>query len=58
MTRTDEMKDLTLLGNQNTKYKYDYKFSEYFCQAFTVTFLKNFHFDVIKRYILCHLGFF
>lgn len=24
MTRTEEMKDLTLLGNQNTKYKYDY----------------------------------
>lgn len=24
MTRTDEMKNLTLLGNQNTKYKYDY----------------------------------
>jgi len=24
MTRTDEMKDLTLLGNQNTKYTYEY----------------------------------
>ncbi len=24
MTRTDEKKNLTLLGNQNTKYKYDY----------------------------------
>ena len=24
MTRTDEMKDLTLLGNQKTTYTYDY----------------------------------